>query len=436
MVNISTLKKAENESLAPSANGAHTVLLRQDILKQMNKVEMDDLEEMELYKVKTKRGLRPILDMRNFLIDTYEFRHNVLLDTFEYRHKCSPDEPFWTVDKTALHTIAVEVQEAGIFVGSTHIKEQVTSFLSEDYNPVLNYIKKVRETWDGKDRVTDLFNRLHCGEYGTKMGHLWLRAVTAEMMGINKEHANSVMLLLTSPKQGINKSTFLRSLAPEELENYYTDDFSLTQKGTGERKLVEYFLINIDEFDKESPKKMPLLKTLMQTLKPSFRGVYKKNFNQLPRIASFCGTSNQQELLTDHSGSRRFLILQPMEFINTDHIDIDQVYAQLVAEIEDGKRYWFTSEDEKQLQEHNKPYYRKTDLEKLVEKFYKKPEEGREEEQEVKELSANEILLQLYPHNKKLFADVSLKDFGIVLTRILGKPKHTMHGNVYRVLRC
>ena len=35
------------------------------------------------------------------------------------------------------------------------------------------------------------------------------------------------------------------------------------------------------------------------------------SFNQLPRIASFVGTTNERRVLTDRTGSRRFLILEP-----------------------------------------------------------------------------------------------------------------------------
>jgi predicted P-loop ATPase len=73
---------------------------------------------------------------------------------------------------------------------------------------------------------------------------------------------------------------------------------------------------------------MPLMKTLMQTMKPSFIGAYKKNFNRLPRSASFTGTSNQRELLTDRSGSRRFLILEPDGMINIESIEHDAIYQR------------------------------------------------------------------------------------------------------------
>lgn len=45
-----------------------------------------------------------------------------------------------------------------------------------------------------------------------------------------------------------------------EVQDYYTDDFSLNQKGNAQRKIVEFAIINDDELDKETPKKMHLSK--------------------------------------------------------------------------------------------------------------------------------------------------------------------------------
>lgn len=90
-------------------------------------------------------------------------------------------------------------------------------------------------------------------------------------------------------------------LVPPELQNYYTDDFNLNSKGQATRKLSEYGLICMDEFDKETTKKMPLLKNLMQMASLSFIKSYQKSFSKLPRIASFAGTSNRKDILTDPS---------------------------------------------------------------------------------------------------------------------------------------
>jgi predicted P-loop ATPase len=80
-----------------------------------------------------------------------------------------------------------------------------------------------------------------------------------------------------------------------------------------ERRLAEMGLLNLDEFDKFSPAKMPLLKNLMQMASLSLCKAYQKNYRVLPRIASFIGTSNRKDLLTDPTGSRRFICVKVEE---------------------------------------------------------------------------------------------------------------------------
>ena len=84
------------------------------------------------------------------------------------------------------------------------------------------------------------------------------------MDGGNGNHANSVAPLLISTEQGYFKSTFCKSLLPPVLRRYYMDKVDLTSQGNVERRLAEMGLLNLDEFDKFSPAKMPLLKNLMQ----------------------------------------------------------------------------------------------------------------------------------------------------------------------------
>ena len=78
---------------------------------------------------------------------------------------------------------------------------------------------------------------------------------------------------------------------PDVLARYYTDNLKLTSQGQAERMLAEMGMLNMDEFDKYAESKMPLLKNLMQMSVLNIRKAYQQNFGQLPRIASFIGTS-------------------------------------------------------------------------------------------------------------------------------------------------
>ncbi len=387
-------------------------------------------EVMEKFENKQKLSLLPMFRMTEWLGAHYEFRHNIVTGVYECRSTDDQDAKFIIVDKNIINTIGIELAIAGISVKTSVIEQLIISTAAEDYHPTRSYLNKVRETWDGVDRIDSFLSRINSSDYCRRLGHIWLRAMVAQMMGKNKKYANSVMMILVSPTQGLGKSTFMRSLLPDELQDYYTDDFSLNQKALGLRKTVEYALINDDEMDKESPKKDAFMKTLLQCLKPSFRGAYKKHINQLPRIASFVGTSNKLELLSDPTGSRRFLILEPEGIINVEGINHDQIYAQLLDEIEKGEPIYFNKEEEKEMQAHNKSYYRHTELEEFILRYYRKPMEG----ETPAELSCSMMMQALSAKNKKIIRETTARTFSIALTRLFGESKHTSLGNFYYLI--
>lgn len=175
---------------------------------------------------------------------------------------------------------------------------------------------------------------------------------------------------------------------------------------------------------------MPDLKSMMQSLKPSFIGAYKKSFNQLPRIASFVGTSNERQLLTDRTGSRRFLILEPDDVIRTDQIDYDQLYAQLVSEVEHGAQYFFTKDMEQEMQQRNQQYYRLEPVEELISTFFRKAKDG----EEPREMGSAQMIKLLERHNHKLMNQMSQSVFGKHMRRLGFSAHHTEQGNLYRVI--
>ncbi len=420
-------------------------LLRQEIT-EMEKLRAADREKMKAeaetekqkqkadkeakYRERQMAFLRPQYEMKDYVRATWEMRHNVVTDVYEFRR--NTEEPWKTIDKRELNSIANEVADAGIFCLDSQVKRFVESEFAEDYHPVTTYLNKVRGLWDGeKDYADDLLQRVSADPDFLRLGRIWLRGVVAQWLHWDPKHANAVMLLIVSPQQGLQKSTFLRELLPTSLRDYYTDDFSLSTKGNAQRKMVEFALINMDEFDKEPRKKMPELKSLMQTLKPSFIGAYKKNFNRLPRIASFVGTSNRRELLTDTTGSRRFLIVEPEGMINVEGICHDQLYAQLIHEVESGAPFFFSKEEEREMEVRNRPYYVLSPVEKLLTTFFRQADEG----EDFWSLSSADIMKELSSHNHALLRDMSQSEMGKVLNRFGWVPKHTEFGNVYHVVK-
>ena len=368
------------------------------------------------YEERQQQMLRPIHDMAGFVMENFEFRRNIVRDLYEYRRKGT--EGRWKlVDKRQLNSINCRIQDEGeIFVLSSYVKQRIESELAMDYHPVRTYLNKVRGRWDGKtDYIADFARRISSSDYCQRMVRIWLRAVVTQWLGADKQHANAVMLLLISPQQGLGKSTLFTSMLPREIADYYTDDFKINAKGNAYRKMVEFAIVSLDEFEKIGRKQMPELKSMMQTLKPSFIGAYQKNFNQLPRIASFVGTTNERHVLTDRTGSRRFLILEPDGIINVEGINHDQLYAQVLHEIENEKLpHWFSKEDEAEMEKHNKDYYVLTDVERLFLRYFSIPEK----EDEGAFMSGPEIMRELEKHSQKTMAGVTANAFGRSMTRL------------------
>lgn len=362
-------------------------------------------------------------DIERALLAKYHLRHNVLTGRTEYRAVDATDDvPYLPVTKRVYKTWLCELQAEGVdfwWIGG--IEAVVESMHVEDYHPVQAWFDHLPQ-WDGEDRLTPLMRRLTKDD--TMVGYLcrWMLAFVHQARGGDAVFANSVAPLLISDRQGLHKSTFCRLLLPETLRHLYTDSFDLSAEGQCERKLADYLLINLDEFDRYSSRKQSLLKNLMQMTTLSIRRAYEKNASVLPRIASFIGTSNSDALLSDPTGSRRFLCVEIDESIDVDTpIEYAQLYAQCMVMLERGDRHHFTDEEVRDIEWRNRGFRRSLPLEELFFAHYRLPHEGEESQR----LSAAEIFDTLYDIDPRAMRGVNrqnfgaeLRSFGVVRTKI------------------
>ena len=176
---------------------------------------------------------------------------------------------------------------------------------------------------------------------------------------------------------------------------------------------------------------MPLLKNLMQASALNIRKAYKRSASALPRIASFIGTSNRFDLLTDPTGSRRFLCIEVKHNIDCIGIEHDQIFAQLKAELIAGRRNWFTKPEEEELQWHNEAFYRVSLVEEAVHSLFRTPLPA----EKSFDLTAADIFDELQKTHPALMRGSNPMQFGSVLLRVGLKRRHTKYGNVYEVVR-
>ena len=190
-------------------------------------------------------------------------------------------------------------------------------------------------------------------------------------------------------------------------------------------------LINLDEFDKISEKRQPDLKNLLQMMSvPVYRGK-RLGYVTEPRLASFIATTNSRQILSDPTGSRRFLCVEVTDMIPNEAIEHKQLYAQLKQEVLDGERDYLNKEEEKEVQRRNKAYYRHSPLEDVFHACFRRPKP----EEEGVWLTAAEIFRLMNKRNASALRGISAKQLSYRLTAMGFKPRHTDHGNYYHVVQ-
>ena len=366
----------------------------------------------------------------DFLAERYEFRFNMLTEATEFRSKSDKGNgTFRPATERDLNAICLEAHRHGIGCWDRDVARMVHSADVREYHPFRLYFQRL-PAWDGRDRLHDLAARVSDSPLWIQAFHRWMLGLAAQWAGLSDGlHAHSTAPLLVSDEQGLGKSTFCRALLPPELQAYYTDSVDLARPDKVERQLTEMGLLNLDEFDRIPEKKHPLLKNLMQLSALNLRKAYRRHSQALPRIASFIGTSNSRELLSDPSGSRRFICVLVEHPIDCTGINHAQIYAQLKAELERGERYWFSHGEENALRLHNAAFYRICPAEEVLCRHYRAAHPS----EKVRPLSLPEIFARLRRLEPGAMAGVTLPKLAQALVAAGVQKVHTHYGNRYRV---
>ena len=451
-------EETEEDSVRPgSVRKVMNTVRSKDIKKEVEPTSLEDIrKEAELKSLKdTEKESAPISpeetvgkaksrslmqEVTAFLTSRYHFRFNVLTEETEVAgvEYGIPDDHlrYAKVDERWMNSLSLEAIEAGIDCWDRDIQRFVRSRRISEYHPFTAYFEQLPE-WDGTDRVSALARRVSDNPVWVNGFHRWMLGLSAQWMQFHPDtnRANSVAPLLVSSRQGLGKSTFCRLLMPDALKAYYTESYDLSSPASAEARLAAYGLINLDEFDKLGASKMPLLKNLMQASALNIRKAYKRSASALPRIASFIGTSNREDLLVDRTGSRRFLCVSLEHAIDcTTPIEHEQLYAQLKAELLSGERSWFNKEEEQAIQQHNALFYKHVPEEEVFRLCFRFATEE-DHPQEVLNLSATQLFERMKSAHPSAMRGMTAYSLSRILPQ-LGERVHTAKGNVYRVVEC
>jgi len=166
------------------------------------------------------------------------------------------------------------------------------------------------------------------------------------------------VLTLQGP-QGIGKTSWIRSLVTPQilrdttvLLGHHLDAGNKDSIITA----VSHWLVELGELDSSFKKDIARLKGFITGTSDKVRRPYAMADSEYQRRTVFCATVNEQNFLVDPTGNSRWWTI-PVIAINFEHgINMQQLFAQLAVDLENGEQWWLTPEEEAQLAEQNKQH--------------------------------------------------------------------------------
>lgn len=371
-----------------------------------------------------------VMQMDEFMKRRYEFRFNQLTSQVECRQRNSFDFYFRPVDRRLMASITMNAQYEGLKLWDKDVVRYLNSDRVPLYQPVEEFLYGLPH-WDGKDHIGDLAKRVPCDNpHWAQLFRRWFLSMVAHWRGLSKNHANSTSPILVGP-QAYRKSTFCRLILPPCLQAYYTDSIDFSRKRDAELYLNRFLLINMDEFDQIGITQQPFLKHILQKPVVNTRRPNASAVEELRRYASFIGTSNHKDLLTDTSGSRRYLGVEVTGVIDVVRpVDYEQLYAQAMAALYHNERYWFDEKEEAIMMEANQEFEQSPVIEQLFLVYYRVAEDDEEGEW----MLAADILQRIQKASKMKFSPGQVNYFGRILQRLGVQSYRKTRGVYYHVV--
>ena len=295
-----------------------------------------------------------------FLTTRYVFRYNTVMGYTEYRPNNTWIQDWQPCDEAVINGMTIEARLANLDAKDKDVRRYVHSNLIRKSNPVEDYLLKVSKAWDGKtDHIAMLARTVPCDipQWETWFKK-WFLYMVAQWLPIPQEYGNSVVPLLIS-SQGDGKSKFCRSLLPRELSWGFIETQDVSDQRPTLQAMHNFLLINLDEFNKISPKtQQGFLKNIIQLPNVKVKRPYGKHVEEFKRYASFISTTNETEVLADPTGSRRFICVHLTAPIDTDYEpNYEALYGQAYTLVMQRRmQWWFTPEEVKEIQQHNRLY--------------------------------------------------------------------------------
>jgi hypothetical protein len=352
--------------------------------------------------------------VESHLNDLYEFRYNVVTGSLEMKRR--NDEIYRDVEDYDMGSIYREMQHKEINFSLDKLHTLLNSDFVQLYDPFKEYFEALPK-WDGIDYIKQLSETVELtDETKRDFWYLCLRRwlIAASACAVNENVTNEVSPIFYG-KQGKGKTKWFNKLIPKNIDDKkYLFVGTINDDKDSKLHLSSKFLINLDELGSLNREEIGYLKSLYSLQHLNIREPYMRKSRNLIRRASFVGSIDREEFLTDLSGTRRFLTFSVSEVDYMHSVDMDKVYSQAYTLYKSGERFYFNENEILEINENNEDFRLKPLEEELFTRCFVKPGTG----DAVELLTTTEIAREIMSMDSAYkVTEASIKKIGQLLSK-------------------
>ena len=264
----------------------------------------------------------------------------------------------------------------GVAFSNQAMLDGMETFFSErSYNPVMEYMEKAAENWDGRKRINQML-QVYLGaediDLVSKIAEMWLVGAVAK---VYEPYAKFDYVLDLVGGQGVGKTSLLQKLGGD----WYTDAVTDFANKDNYDIMLKALIVNDDEMVASNRMSFAETKAFISKTSLRFRKPYMKRTEEFAKNFVLARTTNQKEYLKDKTGERRFLSVMadtsrqkkhPMEI---EPETVEQIWGEAVTIYKAGADLMFDKETEERLEIYREKFMYRDEVELQVLEYLEMP---------------------------------------------------------------
>lgn len=244
------------------------------------------------------------------------------------------------------------------------------------YNPVATWIES--KPWDGRSRLEEFYGTViaktdstlpNGGSLKELLMRRWLISAVAAAFSRDGVVARGVLTFVS--KQNLGKTYWAKRLAPREL-GVIADGLILNPSDKDSvMACVSKWIVELGEVDATFRKSdIAQLKAFISKDRDALRRPYARAESSFGRRTVFFASVNGENFLRDETGNTRWWTIH-VEALNNSHtIDMQQLWAEVLALYRAGESWHLTPEELETLNDHNEEYEAINPVHDMVDKCF------------------------------------------------------------------